>query len=299
MNEQRSTDPGAQNTGSPRPTFETEVTMTRTHAPCSRLARAWLPLALAMLAASPGSAQVKTPKTPLSQAVRAALAEHPPDTVLKRFSESLESASLEYEVDFQGLNALGLEYMQAGETEKGIVALGIASRAAQIMATGLLSPEVLEAAAAAQAELEKEQAQASSSQPGAVPSDLGPPRDDLERFQGLFASLEDGPQRALFVLRGCDGRLLVGPMWADVAPWTMRSVAETEFTWPGNSFAKPLHIKLILGPDGAVIGLEHDLEVLYSPLHRIGDLEKSFVPDCGRRSASTPRSPQDRGHPRC
>jgi hypothetical protein len=61
----------------------------------------------------------------------------------------------------------------------------------------------------------------------------------------------------------------------------MRSVAETEFAWPGNSFTKPLHIKLLLGPDGAAIGLEHDLEVLYSPLHRIGDLEKSFVPDCG------------------
>jgi len=290
MNEQRSTDAGAQNTGSPRPTFEAEVTTTRPRPPSSRLSRAWLPLTLAMLAASPMSAQVKNPRPLLSQAVRAAMAEQPPDTVLKRFSESMESATLEHEVDIQGLNALALEYMQAGETEKGIAALGIGSRAAQIMATGLLPPEILEAAAA-QAELEKKEAQASSSQERAAPPDLGPPRDDLERFQGLFASLEDGPQRALFVLRGCDGRLLVGPMWADVAPWAMRSVAETEFIRPGNSFAKPLHIKLIMGPDGAATGMEHDLEALHSPLHRIGDLEKSLVPDCGGRPAPTPRAP--------
>lgn len=66
---------------------------------------------------------------------------------------------------------------------------------------------------------------------------LGEPRDDLERFYGIYGDGESG--RDFFVTAakrppGAEkeippGYLMIGAMWGDVAPWYMKSVSETRF----------------------------------------------------------------------
>jgi len=109
----------------------------------------------------------------------------------------------------------------------------------------------------------------------------GPPREDLERFHGLFASPADGPQRALFLVQNCGGHLVTGPMWADISPWTPRSAGETEFVHDGDSFNQPFRLETKVGPDGEAVSIEHHPDFVASPLQRIGDLDDSFLPKCG------------------
>lgn len=66
---------------------------------------------------------------------------------------------------------------------------------------------------------------------------LGEPRDDLERFYGVYGDGESG--RDFFVTAakrppGAEkeippGYLMIGAMWGDLAPWYMKSVSETRF----------------------------------------------------------------------
>jgi hypothetical protein len=248
--------------------------------------RPWILLVIGASATSPVLAQEQVRKPLLSEALKEALAKDPLDEVEMHFLEALASGNPEYEIDVEAVNALGLEYMQSGQTEKGVIVVGIAARAAQIAATASFPPEILEALAAREeAERKGEEEQASKPMEeeftqGRTTASLGPSRDDLERFHGLFANPEGGPQRALFLVRNCDGYLVTGPMWADVAPWTLRSVGDREFVYDGDSFTQPFRLDLSVGPDGKAVSIKHDLEVVASPLRRIGDLDDSFLPKC-------------------
>jgi hypothetical protein len=263
------------------------------HAPPPRLVILCAALLMAVLLSDPTLAQERDSKPLLSETLKAALAAQPPEAVQKRFSDELASGSYAYQLDLQGLNALGLDYMQRGENEKAFVVLGIAGQAAQVVASGAFPQETMAATAAAEeAQRRADAEQASASARGAPTQEparapLGPPRDDLERFHGLFASAEDGPQRALFLVRNCDGHLIAGPMWADVAPWVLRSAGDAEFAYDGDSFVRPFRLEITLGPDGKAMSIEHDCEFLASPLQRVGDLEASFLPDC-RTPSPTP-----------
>lgn len=257
--------------------------------------RLWIILVIGVSAASPVSAQEQVKKPLLSEALKEALAKDPLDEVEKRFMEALASDDPAYELDAEAVNALGLQYMESGQTQKGVLVVGIAARAAQIVAMASFPQGMLEAMAARDsAERKGEEEQASRrteeelTQERAAAS-LGPPRDDLERFHGLFANPDDGPQRAIFLVRDCDGHLVTGPMWADVAPWTLRSVGDTEFVYDGDSFTGPFRLVISVGPDGKAVSVKHDWEFVASPLQRIGDLEDSLLPKCrahGARDAS-------------
>jgi hypothetical protein len=246
----------------------------------------WTILSIGVLAATPVLAQGQAHKPLLSEALKDALAKEPLSEVEEHFMEALATGKPEYELDAEAVNALGLKYMESGEMEKGVIVVGIAARAAQIVATASFPPEMLEAMAA------REEAERAGEEEASRPTEeelneeraaaaRGPARDDLERFHGLFANPADGPQRALFLVRNCDGHLVTGPMWADVAPWTLRSVGETEFVYDGDSFTQPFRLEIGLGPDGNAVSIQHDLEFVASPLQRIGDLDDSFLPKCG------------------
>lgn len=66
---------------------------------------------------------------------------------------------------------------------------------------------------------------------------LGEPRDDLERFYGVYGDGDSG--RNFFVAPAeyakwvektmPPGYLMIGAMWGDVAPWYMKSVSDTRF----------------------------------------------------------------------
>lgn len=87
---------------------------------------------------------------------------------------------------------------------------------------------------------------------------LGEPRDDLERFYGLYG---DGSGKNFFVTRAKrpeyaekqipPGYLMIGAMWGDVAPWYMKSVSETRFEqqWV-NPASEPVIAEFELDSDG-------------------------------------------------
>jgi len=244
----------------------------------------WTLLIIGVSTATPVLGQGQVHKPLLSEALKDALAKEPLGEVEKHFMEALATGKPEYELDAEAVNALGMKYMESGEVEKGVVVVGIGARAAQIVATASFPPEMLEAMAArGEAERTKEEASTPTEEElneerAAVSP--GPARDDLERFHGLFANPADGPQRALFLVRNCDGHLVTGPMWADVAPWTLRSVGETEFVYDGDSFTQPFRMEISVGPDGNAVSIQHDLGFVASPLQRIGDLDDAFLPEC-------------------
>ncbi|UCC26065.1 MAG: hypothetical protein JSU98_02975 [Gemmatimonadales bacterium] len=237
---------------------------------------------------TPGLAQA-TPGT-LSEAVRVALETQTPDSVLTRFTSELQSGQFTYRLDLDSLGALGRGFMEAGEMEKGAVVMGIVAQAAQIQA-GSMFPDNLRRAMEARQEEERRSSEARReaaptdpppSAGGDPGPDLGPARDDLERFHGLYANPEQGPNRAIFLITGCEGRLLAGAMWGDVAPWELRSEGATEFSWPGNSFAQPFRLAISVGADGRGRTIQHDMDFVASPLERIDDLPEEFAADCER-----------------
>ncbi|MFA7667690.1 MAG: hypothetical protein WCY32_16410 [Burkholderiaceae bacterium] len=94
----------------------------------------------------------------------------------------------------------------------------------------------------------------------------GTARDDLERFTGMYG--EGG--RQLFVKTTCDGRLAAAPMWADIAPWWLRSAADAVFSYSDNFLTFAMEFEL--DSNGRAIALRHDLDGMPSPMRRSGDL---------------------------
>lgn len=135
------------------------------------------------------------------------------------------------------------------------------------------------AGAGSVAELE---AQAAAEHP-----ELGTPRDDLERFHGVYG--EPDGRRNFFVAPARSqpdarnpvppGYIMIGAMWGDVAPWTMRSLAETRFEQVHVSEFQPapLVVEFELGPDGRAVALR--FETLFDDrgrLVRVGDLPEGW-----------------------
>jgi hypothetical protein len=94
---------------------------------------------------------------------------------------------------------------------------------------------------------------------------LGEPREDLERFHGVYGS-DDQPGRDFFVTRARnrtmegreipDGYLMIGAMWGDVAPWYMQSVGELRFEqqWT-NPGADPLVVEFETDAQGHAVSM--------------------------------------------
>lgn len=118
---------------------------------------------------------------------------------------------------------------------------------------------------------------------------LGEPRDDLERFYGVYGD-PDNPGRDFFVkeaeapiwmerLNIPPGFLMIGAMWGDVAPWYMKSLSETEFEQgivPGHQ-EEPLLVTFELGEDSTAVALT--FETMFDDrgrLERIGDLPERW-----------------------
>lgn len=243
-------------------------------------------LAAGLLAAGPAAAQDAQKKPPLSEALRKALDKEKPADVEKRFLATIDAGTLEYDVDAPGLNALGIQYMQDGDMERGTVVMSVAGRAAQLMMEQMM-PGMAEAAAAEKAARERERqeraARPTEEEAAAerARAAAGPPRDDLDRFHGIYGSEKDGVQRALFLVRTCDGHLQLGTTWGDVAPWVLRSTGDATFEYPGDSFTKPIHVQVSTDADGKATAIAHDLEFLGNPLQRIADLPAGWQPKCG------------------
>lgn len=117
---------------------------------------------------------------------------------------------------------------------------------------------------------------------------LGQPRDDVERFIGIYGS-EDRPNRDFFVTEARSGRgegpeippgyLMIGAMWADVAPWYMKSLGELRFEqqWT-NPGADPLVVEFKTDGDGNAVSMQFIGGFLADrgTVHRSGDLPEGW-----------------------
>ncbi|MDZ7842401.1 MAG: hypothetical protein U5R46_16500 [Gammaproteobacteria bacterium] len=134
-------------------------------------------------------------------------------------------------------------------------------------------------------------AEASASGGDAVaPSDesypLGEPRDDLERFHGVYG---DGASNRNFFVTAAEppryseqeippGYLMIGAMWGDVAPWYMKSLSETRFEqqWV-NPGGEPITAVFEVDGDGKARALV--FETVFADrgrLERVGDLPEGW-----------------------
>ncbi len=115
---------------------------------------------------------------------------------------------------------------------------------------------------------------------------LGKPRDDIERFFGLYGEQGVGqffvveakrPKYAERAPKIPPGYLAIGAMWADVAPMYMKSLSESRFEQVDQSdFAPevPNIAEFEFGPDGKPVALtftQGDLSQ-YGRRERIGDV---------------------------
>lgn len=227
---------------------------------------------LALYALSPNLARAQEPV--IAPQVGQLISEEGVDAANARFSELMQSPSLDYTMESQGLMTLMTAYIQSGNEE---AASAVGEMYAQMMqqmmsgATSAYPPGMAEAMAEAQ---KAEEAQKAADQAAAeaeqemrqqqVAQSRGKSRDDLERFTGLYSDPDsDDTLRAIFVTVSCDGYLVTGPMWADVGPWWMRSAADKVFTY-ADSFTN--FSMEFVGDGGRGTRMKHDIEGIASPL---------------------------------
>ncbi len=185
----------------------------------------------------------------------------------ERFAELWESGSADYEPDVDGLASLGSRYLQEGNIEAGMVVMEMVS---------VISLAELDSALESQAALVAEMEAPGDEVGQRTSADRGPARGDLERLTGIFAR-EEASRRELFVTQTCDGFLVVGPLWADTAPWNLRSEGEESFTF--RQGALQFALEFATGDDGVAQQLSHNIRGLATPMQRRGPLPGDW-PSC-------------------
>ena len=239
----------------------------------------------------PLAAAAQQPTRPLlSEAIRMTLEEEGAEAARLRYREIARDHRDAYEFDLQGLGELGTRYFQTGDMVRGQVVIEIATEVAALVAG---SPPVPSAAprpapARPRRETGEEAARRRSLEI------LGPGRDDLARFQGVYGDPEAQDQatvpRNFFVDRTCDGHLRLGAAWGDVSPWTLKSISETEFVEGFIPDGQPaaIHIRFQLSADGRPTGLTHNLNEVWAlagepartRIARLDGLPPEWAPDC-------------------
>ena len=74
----------------------------------------------------------------------------------------------------------------------------------------------------------------------------------------------------------CDGYLVIGALWGDVAPWWMRSESDKVFTY-SDSFNN-LRMEFVTDNTGKAIKMIHNLKFMKTPLENVGPLPDKLKP---------------------
>lgn len=176
----------------------------------------------------------------------------------RRFDELYPAHKDEYQLDVRGFLELTSKYMQNGNTVAGqqvmqmMVIVGQDSMASSM---GMEAPD-------------RNQQPQAKAEPPPEPHPLGTPRDDLNRFMGLYGDPNRADEhRTLWVAKSCDGYLVAGASWGDASPWWLRSMSDTVFE--ATVFAgEVLRFEFPAQPQSMV----HQLDYLPNPLPRVGPL---------------------------
>lgn len=225
-------------------------------------------VALSLASATAARGQVSPVKPLLSGEIRRILDRDGAAAAQRRFDEMYPAHKDRYELDVGGLDTLVLEYLRAGDQSTAELIMK--------MSATITRDRIADMAASMSVPThtpESDTLERAGPEPRAVAPvpDLGPARDDLSRFSGLYGTAApQGRRRDLFVTVSCDGHLVVGAMWADTDNWWMRSISDHAFE--SSRSPVPLHLEFEIGPDGAVRAMRHDLGDLPTPLPRSGPL---------------------------
>ncbi len=208
---------------------------------------------------------------PLSTEVARLIDTHGVDAARERFTELWADNANAYEPDLDGLADLGSRYLEEGNIEAGMAVMemvsiiSLAELDAVLQSQAALVAEMEAAAAEIAAAAEPAGTKDGAERPQPAAADRGSARTDLERLTGIYASDEE-PDRELFVTRTCDGLLVAGPMWADIAPWILRSESKTVFTFQQGDLY--FQLEFDGGGEGAPRALNHNIRGLASPMRR-------------------------------
>ena len=176
----------------------------------------------------------------------------------RRFDELYPAHKDEYQLDIRGFLELASKYMQNGNSAAGQQVL-------QMMA--VVGQDETAAYMGMPAPSQNPQPQPKT-EPQPEPHPLGTPRDDLDRFLGLYGDPNRADEhRTLWVAKSCDGYLVAGASWGDASPWWMRSMSDTAFEATVFGGEK-LGFEFPAQPQSMV----HQLDYMPNPLPRIGPL---------------------------
>jgi hypothetical protein len=227
---------------------------------------------------SPASAQQKPS---LAAEIRSVLQSDGVEAAQRRFDVLYPEHKGEYDLDPEGFAEMGTEAMQRGDMETGQAIMQMVQRISQDMLAeemgnrppgtmrgGVRIPTAQDAAEAERRREEEraaEQQQAEDERAAVVRERLGEPRDDLQRFAGIYGDPDAEPARDLFVAVRCDGYLIVGATWGDAQDWHLRSLSDLEFE--AEAFGgEAIRFRFTLGGDGRPSSMTHSLDFLETPL---------------------------------
>jgi hypothetical protein len=219
----------------------------------------------------------------LSEAIQNTIDSQGVEAAKEYFSSMDSSERQQYNVDMEGISELTNAYLEDGNMEalmaiSEITGVFMQDAVAQSMEQyGAEIDAMEEMAAQREAErewerMQREEERARERQQSVVERQ-GEPREDLERFKGVYGDPDDPEStRQLWVNVSCDGYLVSGAMWGDAAPWWMRSESDNVFTMK-DSFN---NIRMEFGSGTGGFQMNHNLEFMESPLQRLGPLPEDW-----------------------
>ena len=221
----------------------------------------------------------------LSEAIKKEIDANGIEAAKKHFAEEYKSNKNGYKVDMKGISSLATEYSKAKNYTAAKAVMEIASPYMQHMMASYMSKDTQQMMKEEKQKKEKEKQDKKLEQQKSEKNKIiefeGEPRTDLERFTGLYGdpSAKDKTRR-FWVAVSCDGYLVIGAMWGDVAPWWMKSESDNVFTY-SDSFNN-LRMEFATDKSGKATKMIHDLKSMKTPLERVGPLPDNMK-DCIER----------------
>lgn len=229
------------------------------------------------------SSAIAQDKPNLSDSIREVIDNQGAEAAKEYFSSMDPSERQQYNVDMEGISELTNTYLEDGNMEALMAISEISAPFMQDMVAQSMEQYAPEMEAmermADQREAEREQEALQNEEERvrerqqSVVERQGQPREDLERFKGVFGDPENTEStRKLWVNVSCDGYLVSGAMWGDAAPWWMRSESDNVFTFE-NQYSD---IRMEFGAGSEGLEMIHNLDFMESPLQRVGPLPEDW-----------------------
>lgn len=219
----------------------------------------------------------------LSESIQQTIDTEGVEAAKEKFTSMDQAERGQFEVDMDGISELTNVYLEDGNMEAlmaiseitGIFMQDVVAQSMEQYGNSMDAMEEMSEQQEAEREQERIQREEErdAEQQQTILDRQGEPRDDLDRFKGVYGDPNDPESpRQLWVNVSCDGYLVIGAMWGDAAPWWMRSESENLFTLE-DSFND---IRVEFQSGGESTGMSHNLEFIESPLQHLNSLPQDW-----------------------